>query len=608
MPWVDQDEAAARSSAAHYLYPFVTLVLPSVLLTTAIFFARGRALAQPVRHLHPGHGAGDAVQHRGADHREHGEPARSRRCSIRSRSPSMADVTRYWTVAEQNSRVIPLAGDLLANRLFWTAVAIAIFAAHLRPVPLPEPGADARSQAEQGRADAGDDRDARSAHPGRVAIASTAARGGGCSSSQARLTFTGVVAIAAVPRARDRRHDQPRGRELVRRLLLRADRLAGDLHGGRDGEQCVPALLLHHRDDLLGRGHLAGAPAQAGPGHRRAAGADRHYGARKVRRARAGLCGVVAAADGCGRRDPDVQGVLHLRARALPALPLRHRAPDAAAAHGARVRGPRPGQPEVRGPRRDDRRVPVPAGPIHHRRRAPALPVRGGADVHLFGHEPVRAVRVQPGAGRALLVGRGPAPGRGRRGALGAGHAAALPRAAVPGAAALRRRHAADTPRWAAVLALAAGGAIFYNTNVLNPYQPTKAGRKKQATYEREYRELKDLPRPRLVAAKVRADLEPERGAFTASGTFTFVNKTAGPIDSVVITTSHPKIRLDTLAWDRPATAGAQRQRDGDPDPPFRSRARPAATPRAFATGPGGSSTDSGTTVPRRSWRTTAPS
>ena len=105
-----------------------------------------------------------------------------------------------------------------------------------------------------------------------------------------------------------------------------------------------------------------------------------------------------------------------------------------------------------------------------------------------------------------------------------------------------------------AVLAIAAGGTLFYNTNVLNPYQPSKATRKKQAAYERQYRALKDLQQPRLIAAQVRADLEPERGAFTASGTFTYVNKTAGPIDSVIITTSHPKIRLDTLAWDRSAT------------------------------------------------------
>ena len=105
-----------------------------------------------------------------------------------------------------------------------------------------------------------------------------------------------------------------------------------------------------------------------------------------------------------------------------------------------------------------------------------------------------------------------------------------------------------------ATLALAGGGALFYNTNILNPYESSKATRKKRASYERDYRALRTLPRPRLVAAKVRADLEPERGAFTATGTYTFVNKNAVPVDSVILTTSHPEMRLDTLAWDRATT------------------------------------------------------
>lgn len=101
-------------------------------------------------------------------------------------------------------------------------------------------------------------------------------------------------------------------------------------------------------------------------------------------------------------------------------------------------------------------------------------------------------------------------------------------------------------------LFVGAGGAIFYNTNVRNRYETSKERRHRQAEYERSYRKLKDLPQPRLVDAKVRADLEPEHRAFTLSGTFTYVNKAARPIDSVIITTTYPRIRLDTLAWNRP--------------------------------------------------------
>lgn len=106
------------------------------------------------------------------------------------------------------------------------------------------------------------------------------------------------------------------------------------------------------------------------------------------------------------------------------------------------------------------------------------------------------------------------------------------------------------------VLAFGAGSTIFYNTNVLNRYENSKAGRKRQAAYERTYKKYEKMDLLRLVAADVRADLEPERLAFTASGTFTFVNKHQRPLDSVLVTNIHEQeLRIDTLAWDRPAVA-----------------------------------------------------
>ena len=106
------------------------------------------------------------------------------------------------------------------------------------------------------------------------------------------------------------------------------------------------------------------------------------------------------------------------------------------------------------------------------------------------------------------------------------------------------------------VLAFGAGGAIFYNTNVLNHYENSNAARKRQAGYERTYKKYEKMDLLRLVAADVRADLAPERLAFTASGTFTFVNKHPRPLDSILVTNIHEReLRIDTLAWDRPATA-----------------------------------------------------
>ena len=104
-------------------------------------------------------------------------------------------------------------------------------------------------------------------------------------------------------------------------------------------------------------------------------------------------------------------------------------------------------------------------------------------------------------------------------------------------------------------IAAAAGGAIFYNTNVLHHYRTPAAERANKARYEKTYKQLERLALPRLVAADVRADLEPERLAFAVSGTFTFVNKHAQPLDSLVLTIAHDELQVDTLAWDRAASA-----------------------------------------------------
>ncbi len=103
--------------------------------------------------------------------------------------------------------------------------------------------------------------------------------------------------------------------------------------------------------------------------------------------------------------------------------------------------------------------------------------------------------------------------------------------------------------------AIGGGGAIYYNTNVLHRYLPADAVLESAARYERLFRPLDRLAPPRLVAEDLRVDLEPERQAFDVAGTFVYVNHEAAPIDSVLSTVySHEGLRIDTFAWDRPAT------------------------------------------------------
>lgn len=103
--------------------------------------------------------------------------------------------------------------------------------------------------------------------------------------------------------------------------------------------------------------------------------------------------------------------------------------------------------------------------------------------------------------------------------------------------------------------ALVGGGAIYYNTNVLNSYETTRQARRIRAEYERTYKALAEVRQPRLVDANVRADLEPEHRRFTLSGSFAYVNRHGAPLDTLIVTTPQVRLTIDTLAWSRPAAA-----------------------------------------------------
>ena len=107
----------------------------------------------------------------------------------------------------------------------------------------------------------------------------------------------------------------------------------------------------------------------------------------------------------------------------------------------------------------------------------------------------------------------------------------------------------------ALAIALLAGGVLFNNSNRVNDYRSSAEQRRLQADYERTYKGLAHLPQPRLVDADVRLDLEPERLAFGVSGTFTYVNNHAVALDSLVVTSMTRELRIDTLVWGRHATA-----------------------------------------------------
>ncbi|QQP97976.1 ABC transporter permease/M1 family aminopeptidase [Lysobacter enzymogenes] len=98
----------------------------------------------------------------------------------------------------------------------------------------------------------------------------------------------------------------------------------------------------------------------------------------------------------------------------------------------------------------------------------------------------------------------------------------------------LARERSRGGPRWALAAVLTAwvatGAWIFWNTNVLNRYTPADVAMDEQARYERLFRRYKDLPQPKIVAVENHVDLRPEDLSMSASGRYTLVNPHAAPI------------------------------------------------------------------------------
>ncbi|HET7462042.1 MAG TPA: M1 family aminopeptidase [Longimicrobium sp.] len=107
----------------------------------------------------------------------------------------------------------------------------------------------------------------------------------------------------------------------------------------------------------------------------------------------------------------------------------------------------------------------------------------------------------------------------------------------------------------AAVLALvgATGGFIFYNTNVLNHYQPRDEAKEITASYEKRYKRFEWAPQPRVTAARLNVDIYPGTRDLRLRGTYTLTNKTGRPVDSLHVDVP-ASLHLRGLAPDRPST------------------------------------------------------
>jgi len=124
VPWVDPAQFGSFSLAA-YLWPYAIYVLPNLLWVGGLFVA----LPALTRRMLPNYiggvvlfmGYNIAAALIGGDAVQNSTVASA--VDPFGLIPTQ-QLTRYWTVAEQNSQLVPLEGMVLMNRLLWVAVGI----------------------------------------------------------------------------------------------------------------------------------------------------------------------------------------------------------------------------------------------------------------------------------------------------------------------------------------------------------------------------------------------------------------------------------------------------------------------------------------------------
>ncbi|AKU22561.1 M1 family aminopeptidase [Massilia sp. NR 4-1] len=101
-------------------------------------------------------------------------------------------------------------------------------------------------------------------------------------------------------------------------------------------------------------------------------------------------------------------------------------------------------------------------------------------------------------------------------------------------------------------LFLCAGAVLYYNLHILNDYKSEYRRDAERADYERRYRALADVPQPRITDVKLDIDIEPERRRLLAKGRYVLENKSAVPI-SLLYLQQDPQGQLRALRLPQPS-------------------------------------------------------
>lgn len=163
MPWLDPEKVGAFH-LSHYAYALFAFGLPTLLIVSAAFFALATA-TRSMMWTYVG-AVGTLVLYlvmRGLLRDPQYDSVSALADPFGLSALSIA--TKYWTAAERNTQLPALAGPLLANRLIWTGVGLALFAWAYRVFRFEQKPAKAKKGAAPAAAEAAETATPRSAAP-----------------------------------------------------------------------------------------------------------------------------------------------------------------------------------------------------------------------------------------------------------------------------------------------------------------------------------------------------------------------------------------------------------------------------------------------------------
>jgi ABC-2 type transport system permease protein len=110
------------------------------------------------------------------------------------------------------------------------------------------------------------------------------------------------------------------------------------------------------------------------------------------------------------------------------------------------------------------------------------------------------------------------------------------------------------------LLAMASGIWYYYNAHVLNEYMTAADRRHVLADYERRFKKYENLAQPKVTAVEATINIYPDRRSFDGTGRFTLQNKSAQPITEIHLTDRHEAVTQ--VRFDRPFHLLSREPRD----------------------------------------------